>query len=285
MTGVKILVVDDEPSIREVVSLYLAQMGFDPTVVGDGQTALDLIRTDPPDLLILDVMLPGVDGFEFTRQVRATSAIPIILLTARKDGIDRIIGLELGADDYVVKPFSPRELVSRVKAVLRRTQQASTPPGGDQPVAVMSETSPARQILVVDDDPRMVRFVKMNLDLEGYQTLEASDGFHALEKIRKYEPDLVLLDGEMSGLDGFETLKQLREISDIPAILLTVRSDEEGRIRGLELGADDYVTKPFSPRELSSRIRAVLRRTQLTVAPLGGDQPISRRLHAHRPPH
>ena len=138
MTSVKILVVDDEPSIREVVSLYLEQMGFAPTVVGDGQSALDILRTDPPDLLILDVMLPGVDGYEITRQVRANSEIPIILLTARNDEIDRILGLELGADDYVVKPFSPRELVSRVKAVLRRTQQAPAPPGGDQPVTVGS---------------------------------------------------------------------------------------------------------------------------------------------------
>ena len=138
MTGVKILVVDDEPSIREVVGLYLEQMGFDPTVVGDGHAALELIRTDPPDLLILDVMLPGVDGYEITRQVRANSAIPIILLTARADEIDRILGLEMGADDYVVKPFSPRELVSRVKAVLRRTQQAAASPSNDRPVSVGS---------------------------------------------------------------------------------------------------------------------------------------------------
>ena len=113
-------------------------MGFDPTVVGDGHAALELIRTDPPDLLILDVMLPGVDGYEITRQVRANSAIPIILLTARADEIDRILGLEMGADDYVVKPFSPRELVSRVKAVLRRTQQAAASPSNDRPVSVGS---------------------------------------------------------------------------------------------------------------------------------------------------
>ncbi len=134
MVGVKILVVDDEPSIGEVVKLYLEREGFDATVVGDGQSALDLLQSDPPDLLVLDVMLPGVDGYEITRQVRAKSTIPIILLTARKDEIDRILGLELGADDYVVKPFSARELVSRVKAVLRRTQQSHTPPGGEQPV-------------------------------------------------------------------------------------------------------------------------------------------------------
>lgn len=117
-----------------------------------------------------------------------------------------------------------------------------------------------KQILVVDDEPRMVQFVKMNLDLEGYITIEANDGFMALEKVRDNNPDLVLLDVEMPGMDGFATLKRLREISDAAVIMLTVRSDEEDRIKGLDLGADDYVTKPFSPRELSSRIRAVLRR-------------------------
>ena len=115
-------------------------------------------------------------------------------------------------------------------------------------------------ILIVDDESRMVRFVKMNLDLEGYLTLEANTGLQALEKVREHNPDLVLLDVEMPGMDGFETLKRLREVSDAAVIMLTVRSDEDDRIRGLDLGADDYITKPFSPRELSSRIRAVLRR-------------------------
>ena len=117
---------------------------------------------------------------------------------------------------------------------------------------------PKKRILVVDDEPRMVRFV--GLDLEGYITLEANDGMEALQKVRDYNPDLVLMDVEMPGMDGFETLKRLRAISDAAVIMLTVRSDEDDRIKGLDLGADDYVTKPFSPRELSSRIRAVLRR-------------------------
>lgn len=121
-----------------------------------------------------------------------------------------------------------------------------------------------KTIIVVDDEPRMVRFIKMNLDLEGYRALEANDGFQALEKVREFQPALVLLDVEMPGMDGFETLKRLREISDTPVIMLTVRSDENDRIKGLDLGADDYVTKPFSPRELSSRIRAVLRRFEQT---------------------
>ncbi len=126
---------------------------------------------------------------------------------------------------------------------------------------------PKKQILIVDDEPRMVRFVQMNLDLEGYITLEANNGLQALEKVRGYNPDLVLLDVEMPGMDGFETLKRLRDISEAAVIMLTVRSDEEDRIKGLDLGADDYVTKPFSPRELSSRIRAVLRRFEQPSRP------------------
>ena len=120
---------------------------------------------------------------------------------------------------------------------------------------------PKKTILVVDDEPRMVRFVKMNLDLEGYLTIEANNGVQALEKVRSFNPDLVLLDVEMPGMDGFETLKRLREITDAAVIMLTVRADEEDRIKGLDLGADDYVTKPFSLRELTARVRAVLRRT------------------------
>lgn len=125
-------------------------------------------------------------------------------------------------------------------------------------------TAPRTTILVVDDEPRMVRFVKMNLDLEGYFTLEANNGVQAIEKTRDFNPDLVLLDVEMPGLDGFETLKRIRQISEAPVIMLTVRSDEDDKIKGLDLGADDYITKPFSPRELSSRIRAVLRRAEST---------------------
>jgi len=119
-----------------------------------------------------------------------------------------------------------------------------------------------KRILVVDDEPRMRRFVRMNLDLDGYDVFEADNGLTALSKVRDEMPDLVLLDVAMPELDGFETLEHIREVSSVPVIMLTVKSDEEDRIRGLDLGADDYVTKPFSPRELLSRIRAVLRRVE-----------------------
>ncbi len=117
----KILVVEDEPSIGEVVSLYLKRAGYGVTLVGDGHAALDAFKQTSPDLVIVDVMLPKMDGYELTRRLRAWSDVPIIMLTARKEESDRIAGLDMGADDYVVKPFSPQELVSRVKAVLRRT--------------------------------------------------------------------------------------------------------------------------------------------------------------------
>jgi DNA-binding response OmpR family regulator len=123
---VTILVVDDEPSIREVLSIYLEQAGYDVVIASDGQAALEAVERRLPDLVVLDLMLPKVDGLEITRQLRAKGDIPIIMLSARREETDRILGLEMGADDYVIKPFSPRELVSRVRAVLRRTQSPPT---------------------------------------------------------------------------------------------------------------------------------------------------------------
>ncbi len=115
-------------------------------------------------------------------------------------------------------------------------------------------------ILVVDDEEHMVRFVRMNLELEGFRVVEAYNGMEAIEAVKKFMPDLVVMDVAMPLLDGFEALRHIREFSSVPVILLTVKGEEEDRIKGLDLGADDYVTKPFSPRELVSRIKAVLRR-------------------------
>lgn len=120
-----------------------------------------------------------------------------------------------------------------------------------------------KQILVVDDEARMIDFIRMNLELEGFHVLEARNGLDALEIIRTRLPDLVILDVMMPQIDGFETLRMLREFSNIPVIILTAKGEEDNKVTGLELGADDYVTKPFAPRELSSRVRAVLRRTEM----------------------
>ncbi len=115
-------------------------------------------------------------------------------------------------------------------------------------------------ILVVDDEVRMVNFMRMNLELEGTRVSSATNGREALERAREEMPDVVLLDIMMPGMDGFETLQRLRQFSQVPVLILTAKDDEEDRVRGLELGADDYISKPFSHRELVSRIRAVLRR-------------------------
>lgn len=131
MTG-KILVVDDELNIRELVKFNLEKSGYKTMEAEDGQTAVRMAKTEKPELIVLDLMLPGIDGLEVCRllkNARETSAIPIIMLTAKSEEIDKVIGLELGADDYLTKPFSPRELLARIKAVLRRSQKESSAGG------------------------------------------------------------------------------------------------------------------------------------------------------------
>jgi len=128
----KVLIVDDEPNIREVVGLYLRRDGHDVVSAADGEEALNLFRRADPDLVVLDLMLPKLSGLEVCRRMRAERRVPLIMLTARGEEEERIVGLSLGADDYVVKPFSPRELAARVAAVLRRVEESSG--GGDQRV-------------------------------------------------------------------------------------------------------------------------------------------------------
>jgi DNA-binding response OmpR family regulator len=128
---------------------------------------------------------------------------------------------------------------------------------------MVSSAPRRRRILVVDDEPRMIHFIRLNLEHDGFEVFEATSGLKTLEQFRDQLPDLILLDVMMPDIDGFETLRLIREISNVPVIMLTAKGEEEDRVRGLELGADDYITKPFSPRELVSRVRAVLRRTEM----------------------
>ena len=123
----RILVVDDEDSIVQLVAYNLRRAGYDVLTAGNGEDALHLFRTESPDMVVLDVMLPGANGFEVCKELRKESDKPILMLTARGEEIDRVIGFEIGADDYVAKPFSPRELVGRVKAILRRTRKDTEP--------------------------------------------------------------------------------------------------------------------------------------------------------------
>jgi len=138
-----VLVVDDEPKIAALAREYLEHAGFAVLVAGEGRAALALARSRRPDLVVLDLGLPGLDGLDVARALRRDSDVPILMLTARTDEADRIVGLELGADDYVTKPFSPRELVARVRAILRRTEIATTL--ADAPIRILDvELDPAR---------------------------------------------------------------------------------------------------------------------------------------------
>ncbi len=121
-----VLIADDERELRDMLQAYLTNEGFDVRAVSDGQTALDVIASNPPDLVILDVGMPGLDGFEVLRRLRSHTQVPVIFLTAKTEEVDRVVGLTVGADDYVTKPFSPRELTARIRAVLRRGQLAGS---------------------------------------------------------------------------------------------------------------------------------------------------------------
>ena len=130
------------------------------------------------------------------------------------------------------------------------------------------KTKQGKTILVVDDEPRIIEAVSMNLELESYQVSAARNGYEALQKLTEDLPDLIILDVMMPEIDGFETLRKIREVSTVPVIMLTVKGEEIDKVKGLDLGADDYVTKPFSPKELVSRVKAVLRRVEMpTPAP------------------
>jgi len=135
MSELRILVVEDEPSIAEVVGLYLQRAGYKVQTASDGKVATTILEKEIPDLVVLDLMLPEIDGLSLTRWLRDRSDVPIIMLTARREEIDRIAGLEMGADDYVVKPFSPQELVSRVRAVLRRIKREQAPAESERPLS------------------------------------------------------------------------------------------------------------------------------------------------------
>ena len=150
----KILVVDDEPNIREVVGLYLRQDGHAVVVAADGEEALRLYRQVRPDLVVLDLMLPGLSGLEVCRRIQGERRIPLIMLTAKGEEEDRIVGLGVGADDYVVKPFSPRELVARVAAVLRRVNEASAGPANGEVLSFGElQINPNTRIVTVQGDP------------------------------------------------------------------------------------------------------------------------------------
>jgi DNA-binding response OmpR family regulator len=159
-----VLVVDDEPIVREVVCSYLEREGYRTLEAGDGDRARELVEQDPPSLVVLDLMLPGTDGLELCRWIRGRSELPVIMLTARGEEADRIVGLELGADDYVTKPFSPRELVARIRSVLRR----SAPELVRQERLSFADLTIDASTREVVKDGRVLRLTAKEFDLLGF---------------------------------------------------------------------------------------------------------------------
>ena len=154
MAQMKVLVADDDPNVREISRLYFEKQQFELVVAKDGREALALVETEQPDVLILDVMMPQMDGFEACREIRKKWDTPIIMLTAKDEEFDRVLGLELGADDYVTKPFSPRELVARIRAIMRRLQPKPK---------------------VEEDAPRIFSFEQLTIDLDKREVIVAGE--------------------------------------------------------------------------------------------------------------
>jgi DNA-binding response OmpR family regulator len=150
----RILLVEDDPTLRETVEYNLRHAGYEVLLAADGYVALEMARREQPDLMLLDLMLPGIDGFEVCRILRKETSLPILMLTARSDEVDRVVGLEMGADDYLTKPFSMRELMARVKALLRRVELIREELAAEQgePAAGREEEEPARLETLTFDD-------------------------------------------------------------------------------------------------------------------------------------
>jgi len=168
----RILIVEDEPGIADTLQYALRTEGFEPAWCATGEEALVRIGADAPALVILDVGLPDASGFEIFKRIRATSEVPVVFLTARSDEIDRVVGLELGADDYIAKPFSPRELVARVRGVLRRSSKAAAPAaaaGVNAAPAAAQAAAGAALPVVVDEGRMQIRYFGRLLDLSRYE--------------------------------------------------------------------------------------------------------------------
>lgn len=246
----RILVVDDDPDIRELLAEYISKQGLSVTAVGDGAEMDRALSQNDHDLVILDLMMPGEDGLSIARRLKRTSDLPIIILTALSDSVDTVVGLELGADDYVGKPFNPRVLLARIRAVLRRHESVD-----------IQQSFDGSTILVVDDDEEIRNLLGEYLSNQGFKVVSALDAKEMDSQLSAHSVDLVLLDLRMPGEDGLHVATRLKQAGDLPIIIMTAIGDEVEQVVGLELGADDYINKPFEPRELLARVKAVLRRS------------------------
>lgn len=190
MSGERILIVDDEAPVQEVLSLYLQREGFTVETAGDGEAALAAVRANAPDLVVLDLMLPKVSGMDVFRYLREHSSTPVIMLTAKSDEVDRVVGLELGADDYVVKPFSPREVAARVKNVLRRSVPHAASDADTQPVIRHGDLSINPLTLAVEVRGKRVPLTSTEFELLHFLARHPGQVFNRnqlLEQVWGYE--------------------------------------------------------------------------------------------------
>src|SRR5450759_1509449 len=214
----KILVVDDEEHIIELVELYLSKEGYQVVKATDGDEAVEKFADEKPDLLVLDIMLPGRDGLDVLRQVRKTSQVPVIMLTARESEVDKVVGLELGADDYLTKPFSPRELVARVKAVLRRSK----------PTAAEADAVVEREGLAISTQRREVQ-------VEGRGEVELTAKEFDLLLVLASNPGIVLTrERLMEKVWGYEYIGDTRTVDVYIRHLREKLSDDADKPRFVE---------------------------------------------------
>jgi DNA-binding response OmpR family regulator len=262
-----ILIVEDNPLTLQVFIEYLQKLGLNTSVARSGEEALRQVGQVTPNLILLDVMMPGMDGFETCQHLKSrqvTKDIPVVFVTALTDTANKVKAFEVGGVDYITKPFDFKEVLARVNTRLtiqklqeRLKMKSAFPVYGGRG----SQEKRKATILVVDDEPAMRHALGNYLTRSGFDTVEIASGEEALDVLKTTTPDLILLDVLMAGMNGFETcrrLKQNRATKDIPVIFMTALSSLEDKVKCFEAGGADYIMKPHHYAEVIARINTHL---------------------------
>jgi putative two-component system response regulator len=269
VTGIPILVVDDNPLNAKLTKLLLVKSGYVVETAGDAEAALRLLHTFTPRLILMDLQLPGMDGFELTRRLKgdpATRDVVILALTAYAMKGDERRALESGCDGYIAKPIDTRTLPQIIAGYLTQPESDRGMSRARTPAAVISPSSHGR-VLVVDDEQRNRELLVRLLEVAGYDVEAAADGEAALTAVADHSPDVILLDVQMPGLDGFEVCRRVKADPATrltPVVMVTGLNAREHRIEGINAGADDFLGKPFNADELRARVRSLVRLKRYT---------------------
>jgi DNA-binding NarL/FixJ family response regulator len=253
----RILVVEDDPVLSRVLNDLLVLDGYDVRCVNDGSKAISAAEAFSPDLILLDIMLPGRSGFELCRLWRQQLSIPVIITTARTQKADKLRGLELGADDYVTKPFDPEELAARIRAVLRRVEPQtrsrrakSSRPGNAAPI----------RIICVDPQPLVLEGIEALIARQPDMQVIASAGTgeEAIELFNEYRPDVLVMDLQLPHRSGIDTIREIRSAHpDARIVVLTAYHGEEDVFAAIQEGAASYLFKNAFASQLADFIRRV----------------------------